>query len=288
MPSRGAGFQPAMKSMHRTRPAMGTLFEVLLLGDDEEHLTAVADAILDEVQRVERLLSRFDPRSEISRINRLAASEMVMVDHEVAALLSSCFEAREWTGGCFDITATSQTPACRRAAAEIDFDRQRRAIRFRSTGIQLDLGGVGKGYALDRAAELLAEYGAENALIHGGTSSVLARGHDGTGAPWRIALRQSSECREVIELGNEALSCSAINAQGDIIDPRSGEALNGEEGCAVIAHSATEAEILSTAVLCLGQERAEHLVRSRAADVKVVWIPTSIPAAVNRRLGCDL
>src|SRR5262245_39811982 len=97
MPSRRAGFQPAIQSVRRTRPAMGTLFEVLLLGDDEEHLTAVADAVLDEVQRIERLLSRFDPRSEISRINRLAAAESLVVDCELAGLLAACFEARHWT-----------------------------------------------------------------------------------------------------------------------------------------------------------------------------------------------
>jgi len=266
---------------------MGTLFEALLVGDDEEHLTAVAEAALDEIVRIERLLSRFDPRSEISRINRLAASETVVVDYEVARLLTICFAARERTEGCFDITASTQTPAHRGAVTQVAFDPSRRSIRFTSPDIQLDLGGIGKGYALDRAAELLAEYGVENALLHGGTSSVLARGCDERDEPWRIALQHSAtgEPLETIELCDQALSFSAVNEQADIVDPRSGEPLRGLYGCAVIAGSATEAEILSTALLCMGRERAEQFVDEQGENEMALFWMESIPAAVSHRLG---
>jgi thiamine biosynthesis lipoprotein len=297
MRNSGAGVSPATKQqgedtgrrdacptrVHRTRPAMGTLFEALLLGDDAEHLAAVADAVLDEVQRVERLLSRFDPRSEVSRINRLAASQPVQVDYELAHVLQTCFDAWRWTGGAFDIAAT--TPASGRRQPPdgvlsqrfsnipvISFDPHQRQIHFDTSEIRLDLGAFGKGYALDRAAEILAEYSVENALLHGGTSSVLARGLDDRGQPWRVAIRDpvSGESAEMIELFNQALSCSAINEQADIVDPRTGRPLVGSNACAVIAPTAAEAEILSTAALCLGREKIGTLLAGRD-DCQVYW-----------------
>jgi len=270
----GAGVPPAVSIVHRTRPAMGTLFEAILCGEDEEHLTAVADSILDEVQRIERLLSRFDPRSEISRINRLASQEPLLVDHEVAALLQMCFDANRRTHGAFDITASAGAPACREAAPT-QFDAARRLVRFTSPSVQLDLGGIGKGYALDCAAELLAEHNVEHALIHGGTSSALARGCDPSGQPWRVALRHPITAEEVqtIELKDAALSCSAVDEQNDIIDPRTGQPVIASVACAVIAQSATEAEIFSTAFVCLGREQANRFIEQEAMnELECIWI----------------
>jgi FAD:protein FMN transferase len=261
-------------SIHRTRPAMGTLFEVLLRGDDEEHLTAVADAILDEVQRIDRLLSRFDPRSEISRINRLAAHEPVLVDYEVAAFLETCLEANRKTQGAFDVTAHCRL-SLRDRARPIEFDLDHRTVSFASPEVGLDLGGIGKGYALDRAAELLAEHGIEHALIHGGTSSVLACGCDAGGHPWRVALRYPASCEDlrVIDLRNAALSCSATNDQMDIIDPQTGQPAAINAACAVISPSATQAEIFSTACLCLSRPAATQLIeREGTGKVQCIWI----------------
>jgi thiamine biosynthesis lipoprotein len=258
---------------------MGTLFEVLLRGEDAEHLAAVADAILDEVERIERLLSRFDARSEIWRINRLAAIEEVQMDYELAGLLKTCVEAREWTGGAFDIAAGSrrggaavhlglQAGTCISAGLGIAFDCDCRRIRFTSPEVQLDLGGIGKGYALDRAAELLAEYGVEHALLHGGTSSVLARGCDEDGLPWRIDLPGAS--LPSITLHDQALSCSAVNEQADILDPATGQPLVDSVAVAVVAASATEAEVLSTALLCMDRAHAETF--AVANRLRVHWL----------------
>src|SRR4051812_20130865 len=87
------------------RPAMNTWFEIILLGDDSENLQAAGEAALDEIQRVEKLLSRFDPSSEISRINREAAQKPVLVDFELAEILETCRIAWQQTNGFFDITA---------------------------------------------------------------------------------------------------------------------------------------------------------------------------------------
>jgi thiamine biosynthesis lipoprotein len=264
---------------------MGTLFEVLLRGEDEEHLTAVADAILDEVQRIEKLLSRFDPRSEISRINRLAAHGPVLVDREVADVLAACIDAWRWTEGAFDVTATS---AWRTLPASAGFDHHqadagsvghggvalaptRRTIEFTAPGTQLDLGGVGKGYALDCAARILDEHHVEHALLHGGTSSVLARGLDEEGEPWRVGF-PAAMC-ETITLCDESLSCSAVDDQADIIDPHSGNALSDPQGVAAIAATATLAEVISTALLCMGRRRAAEFCHTHRLRVR--WLDSN-------------
>ena len=95
------------KTAYSRRPAMGTFFEAFLAGDDDEHLEAVAAAVLDEVTRLERLLSRFDPAAEVARINREACALPVRVDVDVWDILRRCEEYRRATGGYFDVTAAS-------------------------------------------------------------------------------------------------------------------------------------------------------------------------------------
>jgi thiamine biosynthesis lipoprotein len=169
--------------IHRQRPAMGTWFEARLVGDDREHLQAVAEAVLDEVERIERLLSRFDQRSEVARINREAAHRAVQLDFEVLGILQTCRQAWERTEGSFDVTA----PRCEFGAVAID--PEARTVRFQQPGLALDLGGIGKGYALDRGAAIVAAHGVVSAFLHGGTSSILAIGRDEAGQPWPIGVR---------------------------------------------------------------------------------------------------
>jgi thiamine biosynthesis lipoprotein len=154
----------------------------------------------------------------------------------------------------------------------INFDFPRRRIRFLDSRVHLDFGAFGKGYALDRVAEILAENGVLHAIIHGGTSSVLARGFGQDGQAWRVALRDSEggESGGFVDLTDAALSCSGVNDQADIIDPRTGLPLAEAGSCAVVAPSAAEAEILSTAAICLGNSRGTELVESREG-CRVYW-----------------
>jgi thiamine biosynthesis lipoprotein len=274
--------------VHRMRPAMGTWFEAWLVGDDAGHLADVAEAVLDEVGRLDGRLSRFDPRSEIARINRRAARGPVLVDRELFALLQDCRRAWRDTGGAFDITATSgplAQPAggiMRPSFAHVILDADRQAVRLEHPAVQLDLGGLGKGYALDRAGELLEAHGVTRVLLHGGTSSVLAQGTDARGHPWLVGIRDPWADRDDVEvarlpLQDRALSCSTALAPGrtqsDIIDPSTGQALTRQDGCVVMAPSAVEAEILSTALLGLGRAAVTEFLRSRDGfGLAVAWI----------------
>jgi thiamine biosynthesis lipoprotein len=270
---------------------MGTWFEVRLLGDDPEHLAAVAEAVLDEVERIERLLSRFDRRSEIARINREATHRAVLIDREVLGLLETCREAWERTEGSFDVTASraedpaaDREPSDRPTFAAVEIDPDARTIRFARAGVALDLGGIGKGYALDRAAEIVAAQGVGSAFLHGGTSSILALGLDGTGRPWPVGVRDPFMAPDVAEelfrvrLGDRGFSCSATRGTGravsDLIDPRRGTPLAGQSACVAIARDATRAEVLSTALLCMGKGRAAECAGRYAEEdgCEVAWI----------------
>lgn len=255
---------------------MGTRFEVFLRGRDEEHLEAIAVAVLDEIVRLGVALSRFDPRSEIARVNRDAHRRPVRVDHEVFALLARCERAREMTEGYFD--ATASTNAGEKSRPDLRLDAGERTVHLTRPDALVDLGGVGKGYALDRGREIISRFGGvQSGLLHGGTSSVLAIGGE---AGWPIDLRHPRRPDVIVgrvELIERALSCSAARhadqRTSDVINPLTGEPLSGRDACVTLAASAADAEIFSTGLLVMDRERAAQFLKSHAdAEMSVGWV----------------
>jgi thiamine biosynthesis lipoprotein len=254
-----------MTLFRRSHLAMATRFEALLAGGDDEHLEAVSAAIFEETDRVERLLSRFDPASETFRVNQHAAGATLRLSVELAHVIADCRAWWERTEGHFDITIASQNVAAGEGWHSIAFDASARTIRFALPGVQLDFGGFGKGYALDRAGEILARFGIEHALLHGGTSSVLARGRDPSGAPWRVGLR-SLAAKDVEESVRLPLTDVALSTSWST---------SNDEGCTVLAADATTAEVLSTALLMMGEPNAERFLRAPPrwleSGIQVYW-----------------
>jgi thiamine biosynthesis lipoprotein len=272
-----------MNYYHEHGQAMGTRFELFLTGPgqgqgqgyDREHLEAVAGDLLEEIRRLDCVLSRFDPRSEIARINREAVERRVRVDREVFGLLEKCEEARRLTAGYFDVTAShkGEAPALR-------LDAESCTVRFSGPDVFIDLGGVGKGYALDRAREIMLRFGVTCGLLHGGTSSVLAIGLPHGADGWPVAVRHPlifmGEPVAQLKLADRGLSCSAVRhpdqGQSDVVNPLTGDPLNGDAVCVVLAANATDAEILSTALLAMGREQAiDYLAARPAAGVEAGW-----------------
>lgn len=258
---------------YRAGAAMGTLFEVFLHGDDETHLEAVAVAVLEEIGRLDETLSRFDPRSEIARLNREAGHRQVRVEREVFALLERCEHARQLTAGYFDIAAET-------GGGGLQLDAERCTLQFTWPSLALDLGGIGKGYALDRGAELLTRFGVRAGFLQGGTSSVRVVGPLATGRGWPLAVRHPMlpNCTPIaeLELAAGGFSCSAVRqpgqAQSDILNPLCGVPLEGNAACVVLAQSATEAEIFSTALLAMERMRAvQYLADGIAPNLQVGW-----------------
>jgi thiamine biosynthesis lipoprotein len=285
----------AKASIQVARNAMATRFEIVLHGNDATVLRAAAEEALDEIQRLDRKLSAYQPDSEISHINARAAHESVRVSPELFRLLEQARDLSQKTAGAFDITvgpllklwgfmgAQGSIPdekelETARALVGIDkvlLNTEGQSVRFTRPGVLVDLGSIGKGYAIDRAVEILQEAGVESALLHGGTSTSYAIGspsvegtseHNATGS-WRIAVEypnsESAELLTVVELRDAALSVSAIwgksfteggTTYGHVIDPRSGQPTQAALLGAVSIEFATESDALSTALLVLGHE----------------------------------
>jgi thiamine biosynthesis lipoprotein len=286
------------------REAMATRFEVAMHGDDPTRLRAAGGEALDEITRLEGMLTIHEPTSEIAHCNNRAAHEPVPVSPEVYALLQRCHELTEETAGAFDITIaplmrcwrfindTGTVPAedeIEQARAcvgtrYVELDEANCTVRYAREGVMLDLGSIGKGYALECAAALLTENEFENFLIHGGTSTACARGTQPDGIPWRIAIEHPDEGEpplRIVDLHDESLSVSGIggksfidadgNEQGHVIDPRTGRPTQAARVAAVICESATESDALATALLTEGSALLPRLrpnIRALTASIK--------------------
>lgn len=266
--------------------AMATTFEVLLHTDEPSRLRAAGEEALAEIERLDRQLSFYNAASEISRVNARAALEPVKVDPRIFALLIRCRELHRLTDDAFDITvaplmrAWSFTGAIRmlpddaqvRTALEavgmhhVMLDDQEMTVRFDRPGVAVDLGAVGKGYAIERAVDVLRECGVRSALIHGGTSTVYGIGVPPDQDAWQVAIRNPADEAhpvEVVDLHDSALSVSAVHGKsftesgieyGHVLDPRTGKPKSGGLLSAVIGPSPTDCDALSTALLILGRE----------------------------------
>jgi thiamine biosynthesis lipoprotein len=235
---------------HRT--ALACRFEVALPTEDARHLET-ARAALDEVGAIEDALSRFRDTSELSRVNRGAANAPVAVGPSLFALLSLCKELHAATGGAFDPASSGLD--------EVTMDGLSRTVRFAAPGVQLDLGEVGRGWALDRVAATLRVRGVLRALLAAGDS------HRGWGGEaWELALRPGGEDLGLLRLRDAALGTFAA-AGRPVLDPRTGRPATGVRSASVVASEAAVANALATAFLVGGPELAAPFCASRPGTV---------------------
>jgi len=274
---------------------MATRFEIVLHGGNPVALRAAGEEALDEIDRIEAQLSLYRNTSEIAHVNTRAAHEPVRVSPPVFRLLEHAQRLSSETGGAFDITiaplvrcwgfmgGTGQMPEPQAVEAArskigmhlVHLDVREFTVSFERDGVMLDLGAIGKGYALERAVELLQDAGVTSAIIHGGTSTVHAIGKAPTGDAWKVAIEyprkdatQSAELLTLVPLENEAMSVSAIwgrsfqsgeKTYGHVIDPRTGQPTEAALLAAVVLPSATETDALSTALLTMGVAGLESI-----------------------------
>ena len=266
---------------------MGTRFELVLDGGDEPRLRAAGEEALFEIEDADRRLSLFRRDSLLSHLARSAAarpSQWVRLDADTYALLELCRDVHRASAGAFDPTVAplmralglhderSQAPLCdlessraRVGGDALELDPSGRRARLARPGAHLDLGAIGKGHALDLAARALREHGVERALLHGGTSSVVALGAPPLAAAWRVRLG-SGPGAPVAALRDTSLSLSAPLGRtvageggavvGHVLDPRSGRPARRFAAVAVVTPCAAAADAWSTAVLVGGPELA--------------------------------
>ena len=282
-----------------TLQAMAAEFEVYLNVRQHPQAEDAALAALELVEQLEDQLTVYRPHSEVMTINREAAAGPVRVEPRLFALLEQALALHRETGGAFDITSGPLSRALgfyRRAGqfageAEvqaaltsvgsqwIELDANQRTIRFRKTGLEINLNAIGKGYALDRCAAHLQTAGIEDFLLHGGQSSVLARGSRAGVAThrrgWTVALRHplKNDVRLAeIRLHDRALGTSGSANQffyhqgrrfGHVLDPRTGWPVEGVLSTTVLAPTAALADALSTAFFVMGWEASAEYCRQR-------------------------
>jgi thiamine biosynthesis lipoprotein len=274
------------------RYEMGTVLEITLEGLEPQPAAKALDDLYEVATRLDRLLSIYRPESDISRLNRTAGRGRQLVDSEVEELLERSIAYSELTRGAFDVTigplvelwmlaAERDAPP---TASELAAARQRvgadrisvvsgEGVSLGEAGMKLDLGGISKGYALDRMLPLLERHGIESALLNFGQSSTWAVGAPVGSAGWRLLVRgPEGRMAGLITLRDQALSVSGSQGQwieiggrryGHIIDPRSGEPLMRARQAVVVSRRAVLAEALSLALLVLDAETGLALVAAQ-------------------------
>lgn len=269
---------------------MGTRVSVELWHEDEQAGRALVEQVLEDYRRIDREMSTYRSDSLVSRVNAEAAEHTVPITEELFDLIARALEISRLSGGAFDITYESvgylydfrerQRPSEEAIDARLDavdyrlieLDESAYTIRFLARGVRINLGGIAKGHAVERAAAMLREQGVEHALLGaGGDTRVLG---DRRGVPWIVGIRhpRSNDENEVVT--RLPLIDEAVSTSGDyerffeedgrryhhIINPATGEPSEGMLSATVIGPDATMTDGLSTTMFVLGVERGLELI----------------------------
>lgn len=282
-----------------SRQAMATEFVVMMPERSGTDLDAAVSA-LEELDEIEARLTVYRESSEISRLNREAAGQPVPLSGDTFELLRRAICWSRWSEGAFDVTAGPLVEAwgftarrgrkpsseeIREAMTRVGFghlelDDSAHTARFRRPGMAVNLGAIGKGFALDRVADRLRDAGARDFLIHGGQSSVLAAGDQipGSGVGWAVGLAHPSKPQRRLAgvwLRDAAIGTSGSGKQffhhrgrrfGHVIDPRTGQPAGDLLSLTVILGSATDADACATGLFVAGSEQAKRLATHSAGD----------------------
>lgn len=274
----------------REEPIMGTRIAVELWAQSREKGEVAIDKVMDEMRRIDALMSTYKPDSQVSQVNAHAAGRPVRVDADLFGLLQTALEYSRITRGAFDITYASVgymydfrhgiKPTDEQIAAAlpaIDYhhvllDPRTRTVRFARPGVRIDLGGIAKGWAVDRGIEILRAEGIERAMVTaGGDSRIIG---DRFGHPWVVGIVDPQDRERVkirIPLTDTALSTSGdyeryFEADGvryhHIISPSTGKPASEVRSVTIIAPTATQTDGLSKTMFVLGIEKGMRIIDS--------------------------
>ena len=299
----------AVPNVHRfAHGAMATTFEALIQYEDRSYAQQAARAAFDEVDRIEGQLSRFLETSDITRINHLPAGEPAQLSLDAFECLKLSAEISAATGGAFDVTVgflvdcwldkqkkLPRTPSSEelevaRAHTGMDlilFDEPTHAVALMNSPLRVDLGGVGKGYAVDRMAELLREWSIDRALIHGGFSSVLALDAPQGMAGWPVTLSHPKDRRRTLArlpLERVSVSGSGVEQGRHIIDPRTGQPTQGKIGTWSVAPDAGRADALSTAFMVMTPEEVRDYCTHHSEVRALLIVQNDGPGQPSERI----
>jgi len=265
--------------------AMATTFEIFIQHDDARYAQQAARAAFEELDKLDAELSRFIENSDISRINNLADERPLRIGPAAFECLQLCTDMYAETGGAFDVTigalmdcwfgedkkircpCEDELKLARQDTGLhlITLDEEEYTVTKHKSGpsgsAQIDLGGIGKGYAVDQMARLLGDWSIDTALIHGGFSSVLALGAPSATEGWPVTLSNPSNREQTLArlyLHNRALSGSGLQRGRHIIDPRTAQPVQDKIAAWACADSAAAADVLSTAFMVMSPDEVRQ------------------------------
>ena len=255
--------------------AMGTTFEIWISGHEETYSGQAAQAVFSEIDRLENLFSRLNPSSEICQINQLKSGDSLRVSIDVFECLVRAENIRALTKGAFDVnygkpSNPGESPlGLYRIPNAFMVEVSDKETNTKNRLLDLDLGGIGKGYALDKSLEIMADWEVERALLHGGTSTALAIGDpldSSAGMGWPVGVTGNWSCPHaprIFRLKNQALSGSGTEVKGQhILDPRTGLAASAHLAAWTSHPTAAAADALSTAFMVMPYTEVEALCRN--------------------------
>jgi thiamine biosynthesis lipoprotein len=296
--------------------SMGTVFTVAVYGRDRTFLSEVVEEVFDEVDRLDEQMSNYKPQSELSAINRTAASRPVVVEPGLFHLLEISVARSEETDGAFDVTVGPlmkswgffrgrgrlPTPAeikqvlKRVGYQHLKLDAERRTIRFDTEGVEIDLGGIAKGYAVDRAVEILRSNGIASALVSSGMSSIYVLGSPPGEHGWKITVRDPYDTHkggDVFHLQNYSVSISgsyekffkiAGKNYCHIMNPHTGWPVSGILSTAVLAPTGTDTDGRSAGFFVMGVERSRKYLAEHPNLAVIFYLPNGAPPQYKRVL----
>ena len=285
--------------VHKTKYVMGTVYEIAAYDESPARASAAIDKAFAEIVYLDGVLSNYKPESDLSRLNREGHFHAVKVPADLYRVIEESLRYSRISGGEFDIsvgplvdlwkaalrgervpTAEEQT----KARACVGYEKIKLIppdqVEFESPCLRIDVGSIGKGYAVDRAAEILRANGITNALVDAGQSSIYAMGAPPGKKAWEVHLRDpSGRVDPVVMLNESSVSTSEQTPRsllgnqlaGHIIDPENGKPLETKYALSVVVKTGTASDALSTTLLLLGPEKGKAVVK-RLPEAAAIWV----------------
>lgn len=301
-----AGVQPLrLHHYESTRLSMACVYAIEAYGPDATALPRVVGEAFDEVDRIDRLMSHYKADSALSRVNRDAARHSITVQPELFEFIAEAMRYNRESGGAFDITvgplmrawgffrgegrmpSAAGLAAARRlvGASHVIMDASANTIRFDDEGVSLDLGGIAKGYAVDRVVRLLKDRGIPAALISAGGSTIYGLGRPPGRDGWDVQIQDPLDPTKIartVRLNDRALSVAGSAEKSfvsggvrysHIMDPRTGRPAQGVLSVVVIGSSGTSGDAWDDAFFVLGPARSRTYLRSLSRTEVLFFLP---------------
>jgi len=300
----GSGVTVPLTMFTRVHPAMGTDFTLYIYCGSASDADTMAEAVFDEVDRMDQLLSNYRDSSELSRINRNAATEPVTTDPEMLRFLEQSAHWSSVSHGGFDITVgrlmkawgfyrhSGRVPPAEeleqlRAATgweKVELDQQERTVRFKAPGVELDPGGIGKGFAVDAVVRLLKAQHVRSAMISAGGSTIYGLGAPPGLAGWRVAvpgplpLQTTLSTVTLRDMSLSSADCSQKNftigghLYCHIMDPRTMQPVEGRVQVTILSPSATASDALSNVLFVEKPQESARILAAYAPDSRALVV----------------